>query len=286
MDETQQGQATPASATPQVQGEPATSPSATGLSAEVIQKYGAEPSATPSATPQAQGDGQGQVQQNTAQPDPARYFQAEADRQRAENLRLQQQMTSLMQQNQQFLQTQQAAQANRNPYDPNTQGTDWWKFEMQSAAKQAAQEAASEAEKRSQRQLETLVTTAYENSWAQAHPNVDVNMVKAFADQNFLGGPNRLDNAFRLMTIPQTVNQVAQATAQQALNQFRQPTNAGAVPLRSSGQPSPQTPQLSFAKLAEDFQNTNGAVYNTWPKDIQAAFDKEWSYREGLHTRG
>lgn len=198
--------------------------------------------------------------------DPAKHFQSIADQRLAENLRLQQELERLKSQ---VPQTTQGTQ--QNPYDPNKDWAGWIRFENQAAARQAAQESAQAV----RNEFQGLFQQATESQWAQAHPGVDINAVKAFQQ---LRGIRDLNDAFTLMTLPNQLAQAQAQTAQQTIQQFRQP-NSGAAPIRGTqGLGTPITPQLSYAKLAEAYSK-NPDVEDTWPKEVQEAFWRETNGR-------
>lgn len=271
--DTPQGQTEPVSAASQTQG--TIDVGSATLTPEVIQKYGVEPSSSPSAAPEAQGGANGQVQQQ-GQPEPdAKHFQSLADQRQAENLRLQRQVDQLMEMQQKVILQQQESSQPKNPFDAATQPNDYWNWQFENAATKAARLAAEESRKASREEMVQMFQTSYEQQWQAQHPQVNIEVVKAFQNQR---GIRDINDAYTLMTLPQQTAQIAQTQAQAALNQFRQPQNQGASPLRGSGQ-APVQPQLSYEKLAIDFQNTNGSAYDTWPKHLQEAFDKETNLR-------
>lgn len=162
---------------------------------------------------------------------------------------------------------QQPAAQEANPYDPNTNWAAWLQYENQRTVRTAIEE----ADRRSEARLMQLVQVAQETQWAQAHPEVDVNAVKAFARLNQIGN---LDHAYRLMTFDQQLAAAKQEAAKAAMQQFRQPTNTPAPPIRGqAGAGSPQV-GLSFEAMLKEYA-VNPRVYDAWPEPIQKAFDRE-----------
>jgi hypothetical protein len=136
---------------------------------------------------------------------------------------------------------------------------------------------AEEAKRLYQAEFQQTIAQAQDMMWQQQHPNVDINLVKQFASQR---GISRLDDAHALMTMNQQQATIAQNTAQQTLQQFRQP-QGGAQPIRNNSQVPSPTGGLSFDKMLQDF-NRNPGVYDTWPEPIRAAFDKELTLRNTI----
>lgn len=227
-----------------------------------LQNFVAEPqpAGQPSAEPQGQVQGQADPQQ--AQSEQYRNLQSLYNRTWAENQALQQRLARL--------ETPQAPQAQpeRNPYDFNTDYPNWQRWENGQTAKLAAQEVMGN--------LMGLAKQQAELSWAQAHPEVDINTVKAFAQSR---GIQDLNDAYLVMTYPQQQLQIAATTAQQAFNNVRQQP-MGATPVRGSSAGGAQV-VLSYAKLAQEFQQTNGRAYDSWPKQLQEMFDRETALRAG-----
>jgi len=209
-----------------------------------------------------------QGQPANAQPvfDPAKHFQSIADQRLADNLRLQQENERLKSQ---VPQGAQAIQA--NPYNPQTEWPAWIKFENLAAARQASQETAQAV----RQEFQGMFQQATEAQWVQAHPNVDINAVKAFMQVRRVGN---MDDAYTLMTLPNQLAQAQSQASQQAINQFRQP-NLGATPIRGAqNMGSPIQAQLSYAKLAAAYV-ADPRVADTWPQEVKDAFDRETNLR-------
>lgn len=243
---------------------------------EVPQQFIVEsPNATP-AVPQEQGQPQGQNQQATpaVTPDLARHYQSIADQRQAEIYRLQQEL--------QARQQQQATQVNteQNPYDPNV---DWWnaiKWEQNKAAERAAKLAAEQAMSGVLNYAQQQSRLQEEQRWQQAHPQVDINLVKQWGQMNNV---HNLDHAYTLMTLPNTLQATQTYAAQTALKQYQQPQNP-TTPIRGGQQP-PSTVSLNYAAMAEEFNRTKGLAYNSWSPALQKAFDQE-TYRRSDSGRG
>lgn len=249
-------------ATPQGQGQPEPATPNAGFDPSL---YVPDDPNAPSQSGVVQG------QQTPTQPvfDPAKHFQSIADQRLAENLRLQQELQRLQSQ---IPQNSQATQT--NPFDPNKDWASWIRFETQAGARQAAQESAQAV----RAEFQGMFRQATEAQWAQAHPGTDINAVKAFQQ---LRGIANLDDAYTLMTLPNQLAQVQSQTAQQTINQFRQPV-AGATAIRGSQNATlggPQTPQqYSYAKMAQAYAN-NPNVEASWPAELKDAFWKETNAR-------
>lgn len=252
----------------QPQPEPAVDPS---------QKYVAEPQ--PAAQPSAeQGQVQGQVQQQTG----GEHFQSLYNREYAAKLAIQQELDRERAEKRELfgrLAPQQTVQ--QNPYNPETNNADYWRWEMQASADRAASKAAQEATRATQEQFQSLIQQASEAQWVQSHPGVDVQGIKAFNRANGIAEWN-LDAGLRLLNYPQASAQAAQTSAQNVLNLNRQPT-VGAVPLRGQTAGGGEV-ALSYEKMAEDYQNTNGEAAKSWSPELQAAFKQE-TYRRSAASR-
>ena len=240
-----------------------------------LQKYVADPTPNAPANPQgAQAQGQS-TPAAEAQPDPIKDLQRLAEQRKVELYQEQQRNYQLQQQLLEVAQRSLPQQTQpQNPHDPNADWPNWFRWESQASAKEAARE----ARKASREEITNLMQQAQEFQWAQSHPGVDVNALKAYARMN--GFPEwNLDASYRLMNYPNQMAQVAQNTAQQAFTQFRQPQNSGAVPVRGATGGG-DGPRFSYEKLAQDYQATRGAAYDSWPPKLQTAFDRETSFRE------
>lgn len=88
-----------------------------------------------------------------------------------------------------------------------------------------------------------------------------------------------MEDAYTLLTLNNRVQSVASNTAQNALKQFQQPQNQ-AIPLRGTQPGAPMQTALRYDELAVQFQNSNGRVYESWPKELQDAFDRETAHRD------
>jgi hypothetical protein len=263
--ELEQG-ATPAGASAQSEGAPATASADTSG----ISQFVADPSAGGSAP--VQSEGQPQVSQSSDEQ--IRHLQSLKDQAEAKALAFQYQLQQMQTAQQQFQQPQpQAPQG--NPYDYQTNFPAWQSWETQAAARLAAQEST----KAVRQEFEGLVRQSQEMQWIQQHPGVDVTAVKMFNRMNGIADWN-LDVGYKLMTLPQTLTQVQQQTAQQTINSFKNPTQ-GAQPLRGqSGGGLPQT-QFSFQKTLEAY-NADPNIEETWPQGFKDAFWREVYARQEL----
>lgn len=185
-------------------------------------------------------------------------------------------MQTQLLQTQQMLSRPQSPTQEQNPFDPNSQGQDYWRWEMGNMAKQTAtatrQELLGVLEQASLRQQET--------QWANAHPQVNVESVKAFADQR---GIRNLDDALTLMTLPQTQTNIVS----NAFQQFQRPQNS-AQPLQGTQSGVSQEMQGRFDKDYQEYVSSNGKVYEGWEPARRLAFDTEWRRRDATRalTRG
>jgi hypothetical protein len=191
--------------------------------------------------------------------------QAVTDRMQAQLMQMQQQQMAFQPQ-QQFNQPLQ-----QNPYDPNTHGQDYWRWEMrqmsQDVAKQTRQELLGVIEQASTRQQEI--------QWQTQHPNIDINHVKAWGQAN---GVVNLDHAYTLMTLPNTMQNVQQATFNQTFNQARQPITSATPLNRGQATNSPIQPKVSFADTLKQWE-ANPNIEDTWSAEFKADFDRELNIR-------
>lgn len=160
----------------------------------------------------------------------------------------------------------------QNPYDPNVNWFEALKWEQNRSARIAAQEAVQA----NQKFFVDMAVNAYEQDWQRQHPDVSLAEVKAFSQQR---GIRNIDDAYTLMRMPQTVAQAAQAGQQATLQQFTQPSIA-ATPVRPQAGGAQVPVGLSYEKMAQEFTNTNGRVYNSWSPEVQRLFDHETNMRE------
>lgn len=230
--------------------------------------------------PESDATSQGAVQGQDGITEEERAKRAEqslADKRLAENLKLQQQLSEAQRQMAEILLRQQPEAARpRNPYDAQSQPTEWWEYEKQALAEASAAKSSELVMK----QLNQLASKQAEISWQQQHPDVDLAAVKAFAQMNGIAEWN-LEAAYRLMKYPENLASVARVGAQNALNSQRQP-QVGAVSMRgiqSSGGPGEYS--LSYEKLAQEYNATNGEAAKSWPPGLYEAFKKETFRREG-----
>lgn len=214
---------------------------------------------SPSDTPPQNGNGQGADIERLV-----RGFQGTVDSLRAQILQQQEYMKSLAQQT--------APQIQQNPYDPQTQPTEWWREEMRRDREQTIQK----TQEVFLGNLTQLARQQAETTWQNSHPNVSIADVKAFAQSRQIGN---LDDAYTLMTLPQSQTN----NAINMMTQFQRPQNQ-ATPLRGTQGTSQADMQGRFDKDYSDYVNTNGAIYDTWPPERKAAFDTEWKKRESLRT--
>jgi hypothetical protein len=223
------------------------------------QQYVVAPATEPANAPQAQAPAQEQPQTGVTE------LQRLLNQRQIENYQLQQQLQAQQQAQ------QQAPRPDTNPFDPTTQWEQWDSWRMQKAINDAVQT--------NTRQLASFAQQQYqqqeEMKWQQAHPTVDINLVKEWGQQN---GVNNLNHAFTLMTLPNAIQTAQTNGAQQAFQQFQQPTNVPAA-LRGSQTAGGQA-GLSYEAMAKDFQATNGRVYESWHPDLRKAFDQETAKRD------
>lgn len=278
QDPTVQGQlpVEPAVPAQPVQGQP---PKAEPAGLDSLQQFVVQPE--PNAEPAAQqGTQQGQPQEpQGTQIDPAKHFQSLYGQTYAE-LQHERQLRQALERQVQPQQTQQPQQ--QNPYDPQADFYRWISFEQQRTAQMTAQAVRNEMVS----SLMQAAQTQAELQWQQAHPGVDINAIKAFAQSRWgvqQVPPQMLDDAVAILNYPNQINQVRANAMQQTFNQFRQPTG-GAQPVRGAASAEAGIVGLSYAKLAEAFVRSPG-VYDTWPKEVQEMFDKETLYRRS-HPNG
>lgn len=186
----------------------------------------------------------------------------------------------LLQQQQAIEQTRQPQQPQsptENPYDYQTQFPAWQRWETQMAARIAAQES-------TQGIVQSLMQSsmqAAESQWQQAHPNIDINAVKAYAQINWgirNVTPKVLDDAVSVMTQSGRIAQAQTQGAQNAINQFRQPQNA-AQPVRAQAGGTPIPTEGSFEKDLEVYATNGMTPPPTWSKARIEAFDRELALR-------
>jgi hypothetical protein len=198
----------------------------------------------------------------------AKHFQRIADQRLAENLRLQQELMDIRTRAQA---PQQAPHQEANPYDPNTNWPAWMQYENQKTVNRAIEE----ADRRSEQRLMQLVSQAQEMQWAQQHPEADMNAVTAF--QRVRGIGNLVD-AYRLMTFDQQIMAAKQQVYQSAMQQFRQPTNQPASPIRGAAGAGTPTVGLSFEQMLKGYTD-NPRIAESWPPEVKEMFNKELDYR-------
>lgn len=243
------------------QGLPAAQPAPVEGPAQQPEPSGLAPAPEPT---QAQPEGP---------PDPARHFQSLADQRYAENLRLQKELFDLrmsMSQQPQGMQSEPAP-------DPQS---DWAGY-IRWQNKQLAREIKEETRKEVMEQFQNMISQAQDAAWQQKHPQVDIQTVRAFAQ---VRGIRELDDALALMNMQAGIQQVAQQSASTAFQQFRQPQSQ-AQPLRNA-QAAPAPAQLTYAALADEFTRTNGKAFDSWPPEVQTAFNLESSRREAQRVSG
>lgn len=162
---------------------------------------------------------------------------------------------------------------NKNPYDPQVDPWGWQRWENQTAARDAATQAAAQTLQVIMQQAQLMSQQNREAQWAQAHPGVDINLVKSFAEARRIG---ELDDAYTLMTLNQQVQGAVQQAQSGLLNQFRQPANV-AQPVRAQGgQGAPVS--LRFETMLEAY-TSNPNIENTWPPQLREAFHRELDMR-------
>ena len=174
---------------------------------------------------------------------------------------------------------QQLAQQQQRPQDqapdPNTDPQGWWAWrdkKLLSDARNAWKEELAS-------QISTLSAAQQEQQFLNTHPGVDLPTLKMFAQQRQIGN---LDDAYTLLTLPQTQAQLTTQAFQTTANQFMRP--AAAQPVRGT-QPAAQIPQASFERDAQDYIATNGRIADSWSPERRAAFDLEYKKREAAARR-
>lgn len=243
----------------------------TGVPPE-LQKFADTPSSNEQATAQ-QAQAQDQAQNQPGQPDGIAELQRKLNERTVRAYQLEQELERVRQEQIALAQARAPQQANQNPHDPNANWTEWLRWELD----QRDERIASKSEERFMNRLQSLAQQQAEIQWQQSHPDVDIQTIKAYARANGIADWN-LELAYRDMVRGNTLQQVAQQTAQQAINQFRQP-QPGAQPLRGTGSAGPQTVGLRFEKMLDEFTK-NPSIYETWPPQLQKMFDQELYYRK------
>lgn len=245
--ETPQGQ--PQNQEPNAQqGQPVAEPA--GVSPEELQKYGVqEPAPAPAAAPQGQPEGQ---QTQTSLDDSSRHFQSLYNQTYAEKLALQQQIQAMQMQ---MLQNQVAPAQNHTQAapDPNVDPVGYLDWKVSQQINSLRNELPKALQEQNQQWIQGLYAQAQESQFAQTHPDVNINELKAYAQSR---GISRLEDAYALLTLPKTVTSIAQSTAQQVTQSMAKP-NAGAVPVRP-GASSSAPPALDYGKLYQEYVSTNG----------------------------
>jgi hypothetical protein len=264
--ETMQGSPDAGQSADQSQGSPAKGQSATALPIEVPQQFivPQAPDTTP-AVPQEQGQSQGLPAQ-TIQADAnelarLRNAQSIADQRQAEIYRLQQELQT---------RATPTPQQDKNPYDPQSNYEQWDEWRVNKIVERAVENQTKQLVTFAQRQQQQQ----QEITWQQAHPSVDINLVKQWGQIN---GVNNLDHAFTLMNLNNTLQTERTQAAQSAFNQFKQPQNV-ATPVRG-GQQATGTINLSYEAMAKEYTESYGKAYEQWSPALRQAFDRETASR-------
>ena len=240
----------PASASPTVGADPTLSQIAATVQEPIAQPSGNEPP------------------QNTQQQvdEQAKHFQRLAEQRQVENYRLQQQLLEMQQRT---IQPQQQSQ-NANPYDPNTQPTEWWRAENQRMINEAVEKVAQ-----AQRQEFTNMIGTYSAlQWQQQHQDVDINAIQAFQR---VRGITNLDDAYKLWKLD---NSVPFNNPNPGFIPAQPRTNI--APIRNvQGAGEPPTAGWSFDKLLQQEANNPGTVARLEQQypGIQDSFRKELLFR-------
>lgn len=217
-----------------------------------------EPATAPGNDPQAQA----QVQSTGATPDPNIVeLQRKLNERQIREYQLNQELERMRQQ-QPVVQPPAG-----NPFDASTQQAQWWSWEKNDMARLAAEQ----ARQSTKQEFGAFFGQISEAQWSNQHPGVDIQQVKAFQQMR---GIRDINDAYTLMNLPNQLNSVAQNTAQQALNNFRQPTQIGATPLRGTQGAAPGTIQLRFQDMLKA-QAEDSNFITRFPQEVQDAFWRE-----------
>jgi len=236
---------------------------------------GASAVVDPNASP-ASSDGQGAVPEDVQHQ--LRTTQGAVDSLRAQLLQQQQMMQQMMQQRE----PQQTPAPTTNPYDPQTQSTEWWRHEIRMGQESAVQK----AQQGMMQVIAQAAQQAAEQQWQARHPETSVDMVKMYARMNMGFEPQTdkaLDMIYQLMTMPNQVQTAQTNAVNQFYSQARQPVNP-ATPLR--GGPAPAAPgKVSFDDVLRQYAQ-NPEIENTWSPEFRAAFEQELGARNALIKKG
>lgn len=244
-----------------------TQPGTPAVPSQDLSRYQPEPATDPN-TPPAQGSPQGQPTPDLTPQE--KHWQSLAGQRYAQMMQVQAERDLLRQQLDQVQRSQQP-QTPQNPYDIQQDYVNWSRWENNQLLEANTQR----VQQVFMSNIQNAMKQQQEFSWQSAHPEVDINAVKAFATQRQIGN---LDDALLLMNYNQNMGQVAQNTTQQAFTQFKQP-QVGATPVRGSTTQTSQT-MLSFEKLTRELAANPSALDNL-PADLQKAYWQEFNARNG-----
>lgn len=210
--------------------------------------------------------------QNSPAPDPRdqliSQIQSERDRLKAQTMDYEYRMRRLEEQYQQQMQPQ-----NSNVYvDPKPDPNQDWEGYNRWLIRQELAPITNQIQQSQRQFVEGLTREAEALTFKQRYPMADINEVRRFAQMR---GIQLLEDAYAIMTLPETINGVRRNASQNTINQFRN-TNNG-IPSRpsSGGAPPPDRQEYkSFAALAERVRR-DPRYYDTLPDEVKIAFDRE-----------
>lgn len=223
-----------------------------------------EPVATPNAAPEPQGEPTPTPTGGEPTFDAAKHFQSIAEQRQAEIYRLQQEQERMRSEMLTLMQRV-SAPTQQNPHDYTTNFPEWNRWENQRLAEQIAEK----AREASRQEFAGLIQRASEMQWSQAHPEVDIAAVKAFAQQR---GIQRLEDAYTVMKSQETLQTAFSTASAAALRQFQQP-QSGASPIRGA-EAAPVQSKVSFKETLEAWSR-NPAIEDTWSPEFKADFERE-----------
>jgi len=230
----------------------------------------------PDAPPAAE---QGVVQGQVVDPNQA-HFQSLYNRTLAEKFAIEQELARERQARLQV--TQATSQARTNPYDPATHPNEFWDWKIQEGINTAAERTRQVMGEQIGQFVQQNVEQQFlhENASDMQRLGITADHIKAYNQMNGIA-PHRLDIGWRLMTMPQQIAQTQTQAINQTFQQLRQP-NAQQVanPLRGSQSGVIPQAQGKYEDYARQFVDSNGRAYESWPKEVQAAFDRETYNRE------
>lgn len=232
----------------------------------------------PTVSDATQGAVQGNGQSGNEE---LRGLQSVVDRSRAEQQQLQYQLAQTQNQLSELMgKIQPQQQAPTNPYDPNSQPSEWWSWDRRAAIN----EAVSISEQRVQNQFMGLIQQASEQSWIQQHPNIDVNGIKAQIKMRYgVDKPSTqmIEDFHNFSQTGSQMQQVAQTASQQTAQNFRQP-QTGATPIKPNGGMPVGQPTYKYEDLVRAVNERGEGVLNSLPKADQ---DEFWRVTQELNQR-